>query len=57
MQIKCMQKEFVKIGEYRDLYVKSDALLLADLFKHFRNICLETYEPDPACFLTAPELA
>ena len=45
------------LGEYHDLYVKSDTLLLADVFKNFRNKCLEVYELDPAHFLSLPGLA
>ena len=30
--------------------------MLADVFENFQNMCLETYELDPARFLTAPEL-
>ena len=30
------------LGEYHDLYVKSDALLLAYVFKNFKNMCLKT---------------
>ena len=46
-----------KIGEYHDLYVQSDTLLLADVFENFRNMCLKMYELDPAKFLSAPGLA
>ena len=45
------------LGEYHDLYVHSDTLLLADVFENFRNICIEVYELDPAHFLSAPGLA
>ena len=38
-------------------YVQSDALLLADEFENFRNMCLEIYELDPAKFLSIPALA
>ena len=34
--------------DYHDLYVQSDKLLLADVFKNFRNKCIEIYELDPA---------
>ena len=45
------------LGEYHDLYVQSDTLLLADVFENFRNKCIEIYELDPARFLSAPGLA
>ena len=36
-------KEFnlKNVGEYHDLYVQSDTLLLADVFENFRDKCLE----------------
>ena len=43
-------------GEYHDLYVQSDTLLLADVFENFRNMCLEIYELDPVYFVSAPGL-
>ena len=45
------------LGDYQDFYVHSDALLLADVFENFRNMCLKIYELDPALLLSAPELA
>ena len=45
------------LGDYHDLYVQSDTLLLADVFENFRNKCIEIYEFDPAHFLSAPGLA
>ena len=45
------------LGDYRDLYVQSDTLLLADVFENFRNKCVEMYELDPAHFLSALGLA
>ena len=45
------------LGEHHDLCVKSDTLLLADVFENFRNMCLEIYELDPARFLIAAGLA
>ena len=44
-------------GEYHDLYVRSDTLLLADIFKNFRQSCLKNYELDPAHFVSLPGLA
>ena len=59
MQITRTQKEFEikNLGEYHDLYVQSDTLLLAHAFEKCINICLEIYELDPAKFLSAPGLA
>ena len=45
------------LGEYHDLYVQSDTLLLADVFENFRNTCLKVYELDPGHFLSLPGLA
>ena len=45
------------LGEYHDLYVQGDTLLLADVFENIRNTCLKVYELDPAHFLSLPGLA
>ena len=45
------------LGEYHDLYVQSDTLLLTDLFENFRNTCIKVYELDPAHFLSLLVLA
>ena len=45
------------LGDYHDLYVQSDTLMLADVFESFRNKFIEIYELDPAHFLSAPGLA
>ena len=45
------------VGDYHDLYVQSDTLLLANVFEYFRNKCIEIYELEPAHFLSAPGLA
>ena len=44
-------------GEYHDLYVQSDAILLAEVYENFRDKCIEIYQLDPAHFLSAPGLA
>ena len=56
---KRVYKEFnnKNLSDYHDLYVQSDTLLLADVFKNFRNMCYDIYEFDPAHFLSAPRLA
>ena len=45
------------LGDYHDLYIQSDTLLLADINENFRNKFIEIYELDPAHFLSAPGLA
>ena len=45
------------LGDYYDLYVRSDTFFLADIFENFRQSCLENYELDPAHFVSLPGLA
>ena len=52
----CKDFEIKNLGEYHDLYIQSDTLLLANVFENFRNMCLEIYELGPAKFLSAPGL-
>ena len=49
--------ELENLGQYHDLYVRSDTLLLADVFENFRDMCIKEYELDPAHFLSLPGLA
>ena len=49
--------KFKNLGEYHDLYVHIDTLLLADIYENVRNMCLNIYEIDPVHFLSAPGLA
>ena len=53
----CKNFEVKDLGEYYDLYVQSDTLLLADVFNNFRNMCIKICELDPAKYLSAPGLA
>ena len=56
--LKVFNKFNIKnLGEYHDLYVQSDTILLADICESFRNLCIETYKLDPAYFLPLPGLA
>ncbi|XP_073979977.1 uncharacterized protein [Rhodnius prolixus] len=45
------------LGEYSDIYLKTDVLLLADVFQNFRNVTMETHKIDPAHYFTAPGMA
>ena len=45
------------MGEYHNLYLKSDILLLADVFENFRKTCLEYYKLDPCHYFTSPGLS
>ena len=45
------------MGEYHDLYLKSDILLLADVFENFRKTCIQYYKLDPCHYFTSPGLS
>ena len=49
--------EIKNLGEYHDLYVQSDAILLAEVYENFRDKCIEIYQLDPVHSLSAPGLA
>ena len=45
------------LGEYHDLYLKKDALLLCDVFEKFINTCLEYYFLEPLHYFSSPGLS
>ena len=45
------------MGEYHDLYLRTDVVLLANVFESFKKACMDNYRLDPAHFYTAPGLA
>ena len=45
------------MGEYHNLYLKSDVLLLADVFENFRKTCLQYYKLDPCHYFSSPGLS
>ncbi|MEW8615643.1 MAG: DNA polymerase, partial [Candidatus Thiodiazotropha sp.] len=45
------------LGDYSDLYCRTDVLLLADVFETFRKTCLRQYGLDPAHYYTSPGLS
>ena len=53
----CKDFEMKNVGEYHNLHVQSDTLLLAHVFENFRKMCLKLYELHPAKPLSGPGLA
>ena len=49
--------EIRNFGEYHDLYVQTDTLLLADVYEKFTDKCIEIYGLDPSYFLSASRLS
>ena len=45
------------MGDYHDLYLRTDVDLLTDVFEEFRNLCINTYKLDPANYYTSPGLS
>ena len=43
--------------DYHNLYLKTDVLLLADVFESFRDVCMKNYKLDPTYYLSAPNLS
>ena len=45
------------MGDYRDLYLKTDVLLLADVFEKFIKMCLNCCGLDPCHYFSSPGLS
>lgn len=45
------------LGEYSDIYLKTDVLLLTDIFESYRSVCLRHYKLDPCQYITVPGLS
>ena len=45
------------MGYYHDLYLKTDILLLADVFEKFISTCLDYYGLDPCHYFSSPVLS
>lgn len=56
-QLVWLEFNIKNLGEYTDLYLKSDVLLLSDVFENFRNTSKQHYHLDPAFYVTAPSLS
>ena len=41
------------LGDYHDLYLKTDVLLLTDVFENFREMCLAFYRLDPCHYFSS----
>ena len=48
--------EMKSMREYHDLYLRTDVLLLADVFENFRDMALEHFKVDPCHYVTAPAM-
>ena len=49
--------EIKKLGDYHDLYLKTDVLILVDVFEKFINRSLEFYKLDPSYYFISPGLS
>ena len=56
-KIICKHFEIKNMGEYHDLDLKIDILLLIDIFENFRDVCMKYYGLDPAYYYTLPNFA
>jgi len=56
--LKIFQKFGLKnLGEYHDLYLLTDTILLACVFENFRHLMLNNYQLDPCHYVSLPGIA
>ena len=55
-KIKVGNFSIKNLGEYYDLYVQGDTLLLGDVFRNVQLKCLKIYKTKPGYFISAPGL-
>ena len=49
--------DLADLGEYSDLYLKTDVLLLSDIFENFQNVTHSQFNLDPCHYYSSPELS
>ena len=49
--------EIKNLGQYHNLYLKTDVLLLCDVFEKFINVCLNFNNLDPCHYFSSPGLS
>ena len=45
------------LKDYHDIYLKTDVLLLADIFEKFRKTCIHNYNLEPVHYYTSAGMA
>ena len=45
------------LGDYHDVCLQTDVLILGDIFQKFREVCMQVYNLDPAHFYSTPNLS
>ena len=49
--------EIKHLRQYHDLYLKTNVLLLCDVFERFISVCLKDYGLDPCHYFSSPGLS
>ena len=55
--LKMFGKKCKTMGDYHDLYLQFDVLILAEVFEKFRKTSKEYYNLDPAHYFSCPGFA